>query len=322
MKEVSIKLYELGNKKENITIPLPPEELEYKSSSRLQEYEILDLGKVSIPKGRNLSTIGWEGILPAITRKRFEFIHDELKQPGEYIEKIENWRKKHKKVQVQISKTPLKSKTMYVEEFNYTISAAGDYKYTILFIEAAELKLNRTVRKSKKGTKKYKVKRKSETLRDISKKFYGDGSKYQRIYKANKALIDKKNAEMKKKGEKVKSKYTIYRGQVLTIPPATSAEKKKLSILALQKAINKDKKYGKVPTNGKLDASTKTVLKKIFIKVGSRGEVVKFVQGKVGATKDGICGSKTKAKIKKYQKKHNLSADGIAGIDTLTKMVS
>lgn len=31
---------------------------------------------------------------------------------------------------------------------------------------------------------------------------------------------------------------------------------------------------------------------------------------------------KQKAKIKKYQKKHNLSADGIAGIDTLTKMVS
>ena len=211
---------------------------------------------------------------------------------------------------------------MYVNEFTCTLSAAGDYKYTISFIEASDLKLNRTVRKSKKGTKKYKVGKNSETLRDISKKFYGDGSKYQRIYKANKALIDKKNAEMKKKGEKVKSKYTIYRGQVLTIPPATSAEKKKLSILALQKAINKDKKYGKVPTNGKLDASTNTVLKKIFIKIGSRGEVVKFVQGKVGATKDGICGSKTKAKIKKYQRKHNLSADGIAGIDTLTKMVS
>ena len=93
MKEVSIKLYELGNKKENITIPLPPEELEYKSSSRLQEYEILDLGKVSIPKGRNLSTIGWEGIFPATTREDFDFIHGKLDHPGTYIDKIEKWRR-------------------------------------------------------------------------------------------------------------------------------------------------------------------------------------------------------------------------------------
>ena len=322
MKEVSIKLYEPGNKDGGITIPLLPGELEYKNSSRLQEYEILDLGKVSIPKGRNLCTIGWEGIFPAITREKFEFIQGTLKQPGFYIDKIERWRQKHKKVQVEISKTAFKSKLMYVNEFTCTLSAAGDYKYTISFIEAAELKLKRTVRKSKKGTKKYKVGRNSETLRDISKKFYGDGTKYQRIYKANKTLIDKENAKKKKEGKKVKSQYTIYRGQVLTIPPATAAEKKKLSILALQKAINKDKKYGKVPVNGKLDSSTKTILKKIVIKSGSRGEVVKFVQGKVGATKDGIYGPKTKAKIKTYQRKHNLKADGMAGIKTWTKMVS
>lgn len=322
MNKISIKLYEPGNKKKGITIPLLPEELEYKSSSRLQEYEILDLGKVSIPKGRNLCTIEWEGIFPAYSRSEFKFVQGELKQPGEYIDKIEYWRKKHKKVQVEISKSALKSKIMYVDEFSYTLTAAGDYKYKVSFLEAAELKLNRTVRKSKKGTKKYKVKRNSETLRDISKKFYGDGTKYQRIYKANKTLIDKENAKKKKEGKKVKSQYTIYRGQVLTIPPATAAEKKKLSILALQKAINKDKKYGRVPVNGKLDSATKMILKKIVIKSGSRGEVVKFVQGKVGTTKDGIYGSKTKAKIKTYQRKHNLKADGMAGIKTLTKMVS
>ena len=63
-------------------------------------------------------------------------------------------------------------------------------------------------------------------------------------------------------------------------------------------------------------------MKKIVIRSGKRGEVVKFVQGKVGTTIDGICGAKTVKGIKAYQRKHNLKVDGMAGYNTLIKMVS
>lgn len=51
-----------------------------------------------------------------------------------------------------------------------------------------------------------------DSLWAIAKKYYGDGNKYPEIYKANSALIDSRN-----KGTNL-SKYTIYAGQVLTIP--------------------------------------------------------------------------------------------------------
>lgn len=51
-----------------------------------------------------------------------------------------------------------------------------------------------------------------DTLWSISKRYYGNGAKYPIIYNANRALMDQRNF-----GKGV-SKYTIYKGQVLTIP--------------------------------------------------------------------------------------------------------
>ena len=51
----------------------------------------------------------------------------------------------------------------------------------------------------------YTVK-KGDCLWNIAKKFYGNGSKYTKIYEANK--------------DKIKNPQLIYAGQVLVIPPA------------------------------------------------------------------------------------------------------
>ncbi|MBS7007051.1 PGRP and LysM peptidoglycan-binding domain-containing protein [Anaerostipes sp.] len=321
---MQIKISEASNAKKYIKIPLLPEELSYSSTTRFQEYEILDLGEVKLPRGRNLSTVSWEGIFPAVSRKTLSFVkkrNPEQNSPTYYVNKIQKWKENHKKLNLAISGTALKKTPVYIDEFSYHIVSMGDYNYSISFVEAADLTLNKTAKKrtSGKSTKKYKVRNNKETLRDIAKKFYGDGQKYMTIYKANKSLIDKKNASQRKKGIKTKP-YQIYQGQVLTIPKASQTPKKKTSVVALQKAINKDK-YAKLSVNGKLDAKTKNAMKKIVIRSGKRGEVVKFVQGKVGTAKDGICGPKTVKAIKAYQRKHSLKVDGMAGYNTLMKMV-
>lgn len=311
-----------NNQNVTITIPLLPEEISYSSTARFQEYEILDLGEVKLPRGRNLNTYSWDAIFPSITRENLTFLRGgKLQKPENYINHIEYWKNNQKKVNLMIQSTALNQRIVYIEEFSYRMTSVGDYQYSISFVDAADLVLNKQKRQSSgKNTKKYKVKSNKETLRDIAKKYLGDGSKYKKIYNVNKALIDKRNKEEKKKGRKV-SKYKIYKGQILTIPSdAKTTVKKSSSVLALQKAINKDK-YAKVSETGLLDSKTKVAMKKILVRSGRRGEIVKFVQGKVGVTKDGICGSKTVKGIRSYQRKHGLNVDGIAGYQTLMKMI-
>lgn len=49
------------------------------------------------------------------------------------------------------------------------------------------------------------------------------------------------------------------------------------------------------------------------LKSGCRGTDVKFVQGKVGTTADGIFGDNTKARVITWQKGHKLTGDGLVG---------
>ena len=53
---------------------------------------------------------------------------------------------------------------------------------------------------------------------------------------------------------------------------------------------------------------------------GMRGDGVKLIQQKVGATADGIFGSVTCQKVKDFQKKNGLVADGLVGTKTQAKM--
>lgn len=56
------------------------------------------------------------------------------------------------------------------------------------------------------------------------------------------------------------------------------------------------------------------------IKLGSKGEAVKLVQSKVGATPDGDFGSVTERRVKAWQQANGLLADGIVGAVTWKKM--
>lgn len=56
-------------------------------------------------------------------------------------------------------------------------------------------------------------------------------------------------------------------------------------------------------------------------KIGSKGDVVKLIQEKIGITNpDGDFGSGTEAKVKKWQLDNGLDDDGIVGANTLQKM--
>jgi murein DD-endopeptidase MepM/ murein hydrolase activator NlpD len=57
-----------------------------------------------------------------------------------------------------------------------------------------------------------------------------------------------------------------------------------------------------------------------YIKVGSKGEAVKYVQKKLGLAVDGAFGPATDKAVKALHKKHGLTADGIIGPKTWAKL--
>jgi len=57
-----------------------------------------------------------------------------------------------------------------------------------------------------------------------------------------------------------------------------------------------------------------------MLKIGSKGNLVKQLQEKLGVTADGDFGPKTEKALKEWQTKNGLTADGVAGPITLSKM--
>ena len=77
--------------------------------------------------------------------------------------------------------------------------------------------------------------------------------------------------------------------------------------------------FGGSGTADVVKAATELVLE--TIKVGSKGEVVKKVQEKLGLTADGSFGPGTEKALKAWQTSNGLTADGIAGPATLKKIL-
>lgn len=93
--------------------------------------------------------------------------------------------------------------------FSMTIKEVRIAKKAYTGTSASSVK--QVTKKKKTSTRYYTVKT-GDCLWTIARKYYGSGLQYPKIYKANKAMIDKRN-----RGYNV-DKYTIYTGQKLLIP--------------------------------------------------------------------------------------------------------
>ena len=88
----------------------------------------------------------------------------------------------------------------------------------------------------------------------------------------------------------------------------------------LQQAYNNQ--YGKNIYVDRIRGNqTEEMLRTIILKVGSRGDVVGWVQCRVGAGIDNVFGQETKNKVKEFQQRNGLVVDGIVGYNTLNKLL-
>lgn len=93
---------------------------------------------------------------------------------------------------------------------------------------------------------------------------------------------------------------------------------------ATEKALKAYQEKNGLVVDGIAGPDTFTVIglpELILLRQGSRGEAVKLLQMDLGIDADGKFGPGTKKSVEAFQAKNDLPADGIAGPNTLSKMV-
>lgn len=219
-----------------IQIPVLPSELTVELEGKNSKVEVLQLGEVNRLRKRGLKTISWDSFFPSYMAP---YVVDFTGNALDIVMSIDKVMVEAKPIIFILLGNDLDINGWYsIESFSYSEKGGepGDIYYTIKLTEWVDYSPSKLILKETKLTtptqtttkttataskpkrtgtppkpKTYTVV-KGDSLWAIAKKFYNDGNQYPKIYDANKEIIDKAN---KKYGN---SKYTIYPGQVLTIP--------------------------------------------------------------------------------------------------------
>lgn len=209
-------------------IPVNPEKIKYRGAARFQEYTIIGLGDAKTPAGEEISSIGWECFFPGEELKSQPYVK-KWKAPKTIHNQLEKWKQKGTKLKLNITESPF-SLWVYIDTYEAEESGPhGTMYYTIEFSKAITISVEKvakkatttkktsgTSRSSKKTTTKKHTIKSGDTLWGISKKYYKDGSKWKKIYNANKSTIE--NAAKKRGFKSSNNGNRIWPGTVLKIP--------------------------------------------------------------------------------------------------------
>ena len=223
---VDIYIREKSGKRE-IRIPILPEEIPFHNGETIFiAHTIMGVGEVAVPSGTELAPYSWESEFPGALRKNSSMQRGPWKDPKTYDSILKDWKKKGTELNLLVIGYPI-NVDVYLKTYNPTATGPfGDISYEIGFVEAREISIKTSKVKAATSTtstakrpaatsKTYTIKS-GDTLWKIAKKFYGKGSKWNTIYKANKDIIEK---TAKKRGKKSSSNgHWIYPGVKLTIP--------------------------------------------------------------------------------------------------------
>jgi len=186
-----------------IHLPVNPERITAQTESKIQTFEVINLGDVALPRGITPARLSWESFFPGEARKDAIFVR-EWQDPKSLVGTISGWRRNNTKVRLLVTETPL-NLDCYIETFEHTWGGGyGDAQYRIELVEARELLVVAEgearqattaagvalARPAPPPPKTYTVKP-GDSLWAIAKKTLGDGSKWRDIYNANVSVIGK-----------------------------------------------------------------------------------------------------------------------------------
>jgi len=214
------------NGTQNIRIPWLPASIEYESGGVVvASYDIMNRGPVDVPTASGLAKISFESQFPGGKRTDKSMLRGTWKSPETYHKILDKWATKGTALNILVTGYPI-NKDVYLSSYSCTPAGGfGDMEYSVEFTEQRDITVSSTKVKNKdKNAKKkrnsktkttYKIK-KGDTLWKIAKKYMGAGSKWKKIYTANKSIIEK---TAKKRGYKSSNNgKRLFAGTKITIP--------------------------------------------------------------------------------------------------------
>ncbi len=200
-----------------------PDEIKCGNTTNFKTFDLIDGGERKIPKGIQLTTFEWSGVLPGEANSKQPFIYQELWHPPKQMQQIfSRWRTSGTKLKLVITDTPI-NHNVYIDEYNVTYKGpSGDYYYDIKLSyapdvvvksvdEVNDIKASLNTNDSRllpasasNKDKTYKVKS-GDSLWAIAQDQLGKGSRYNEIFELNKDKLKNVNS-------------TIYPGMILTLP--------------------------------------------------------------------------------------------------------
>lgn len=210
-----------NNRSEGFVLPINPQSFELAGAALNQKVTLLNMGEVNLLGHRGLITGSLSGFFPSERSPHFKRAD---RTPIAYIRLLEKWRDSQTPIRLIVSGSEI-NLAMAIDKVTHSVREGDDdIYYTLELSEYRELNVP-TVKVSTKvksnglnsrpntqaTAKTYTVKA-GDSLWSISEKTGLGGANYPKLYSANRSVIDEKN---KGTGN---PRYTIYPGQVFTIP--------------------------------------------------------------------------------------------------------
>jgi len=188
-----------------IHLPVNPERITCKTGNRIQTFDVIELGEISLPRGRVPIRFSFEGFFPGEARRNDSMVKS-WRSPKELASILSLWRNEGTKLRLLVTETPINHDVYFDGDGSFEHEwrgGHGDCWYSLRFVEARELVIRaegemapvvvagvQQTRPAPPAPKTYTVKP-GDTLWAIAKKTLGDGGRWREIYNNNTDVIGK-----------------------------------------------------------------------------------------------------------------------------------
>lgn len=186
--------YLTGPDGSRIHLPVNPERITCQTGNRIQAFNVIELGDISLPRGRVPTHFSFEGFFPGEARRDDPMVKS-WRSPKDIVEQLTAWRNEEVRLRLLVTETTINHDVYFDgnDSFEYEFRGGhGDCWYTMRFVEAREMVLltEARARPAPPIPKTYTVKP-GDTLWAIAKKTLGDGARWREIYNNNVDVIGK-----------------------------------------------------------------------------------------------------------------------------------
>ena len=221
---------------DKMLLPIAPSKLQIKIKNQNKTVILIDEGEINILRKTGLTDISFTAMIPQV-QYPFAKYKSGFQKASVFLDKLESLKTSQEPFQFIVSRTLPNGKILFdtnfkvsLEEYKITEDSKNgfdlnveislkqyrEYSTKMVQIKIEQAKPKAAVQQTRPAesapkTRTYTVV-KGDCLWAIAKKHLNNGSRYPEIYKLNQSTIDSRN---KGTGN---PKYTIYPGQVFTIP--------------------------------------------------------------------------------------------------------